>query len=743
MEIYLFVIIALVLLATSNLWVGVANDAVNFLGSAVGSRAASFKVLLGVAAFGMVVGVTFSSGMMEVARHGIFNPEMFHFQEIIIIFLAYAIGDLILLDLFNSFGLPTSTTVSLIFGLLGSGVMISVLKIMDMGGDIASLEAYINTARVLTFASAIIVSIFMSFLVGSIAQYLSRMLFTFDYEKRFKRWGGLWSGFAITTITYFILIKGLKGASFITPEFVEWVGTHTMTVLGLSFAFWTIILQLLISFTKVNVLKVIVLIGTFSLAMAFAANDLVNFIGAPLAGISTYMAAGASSDPFGITMESLRDPYKANTLVLLAAGFMMVFILYFSKKSKTVTKMAVSLSSQEDEVERFQSFAISRGLVRSVVTMFDGIVKVTPQPVQRYVSTRFDKSKMPKWTDEKTPPPAFDLIRASVNLMVAAGLIAFGTSLKLPLSTTYVTFIVGMATALSDRAWGRDTAVYRVSGVLTVIGGWFVTAFFASLLAGVIALIIWYLSFVGIVLMVATALFLVFRSTILHKRREKEFEEKEKFTLKHHISKEDLYTNIITGIGKFTHSISSNISNCSDGILRGDLKALRVSKQSGKETQKQADAIIGYIAKTVKKFDEIELKKAPTFTDLIGYLNVLSSLNRRMTVQSFDYFDNNHKHLTEDQLTEISIVDKIATAILTTLGNSMINREYFNDTIDARFEAMKSQMDIFKANQAKRMIESNSSSWQNMLYLSYFDYCERLVLNSMKIGQALKRFFVS
>ena len=344
------------MLALTNLWVGVANDAVNFLGSAVGSKAASFKKLLFVAALGMILGVTFSSGMMEVARNGIVHPQMFLFQDIIIIFIAYAIGDLILLDLFNTFGLPTSTTVSMIFGLVGSGVVVSLMKISEAGASISELDNYINTSKVLTFATAIIISIIVSFVVGGLAQYLSRMLFTFNYKDKFKRWGGLWSGFGITIITYFMLMKGLKGASFIDKATAEWIGQNTLLLLSASFLFWTILTQVLISFTKINVLKGIVLLGTFSLAMAFAANDLVNFLGAPLAGISAYISANASADPLNTSMTILNEPYKANTLVLLSAGLMMVVILYLSKKSKTVTKMAVGLSSQGDEVERFQSY---------------------------------------------------------------------------------------------------------------------------------------------------------------------------------------------------------------------------------------------------------------------------------------------------------------------------------------------------------------------------------------------------
>jgi len=716
---------------------------VNFLGSAVGSKAAPLKWILLVAAIGMVVGVTFSSGMMEVARKGIVHPEMFHFQEIIIIFLAYAIGDLILLDMYNTFGLPTSTTVSLIFGLLGAGVVISILKLLEIDGNISSLDQYINTGRVLTFASAIIISIVLSFLAGSIIQYLSRMLFTFNYKEKFRRWGGIWSGLAITFICFFILSKGMKGASFLTPEMSAWLSANTWNILAGCFLFSTLIMQTFILFTKINVLKIIVLIGTFSLAMAFAANDLVNFIGVPLAGISAYIAANESGNPFGIMMDVLHEPYRANTLVLLASGFIMVFVLYVSKKSKTVTKISVSLGSQEEEVERFQSFAASRGLVRAVATLFEGIAKITPPKIKHYVSTRFDKSRMPRWENEKEPPPAFDLIRASVNLMVAAGLISLGTSLKLPLSTTYVTFIVAMATAFSDRAWGRDSAVNRISGVLTVVGGWFVTAIMSAMLAGFFALIIWYFSFVGIAILIATAYFLMFRTTILHKKREKEFVDKEKLTSKVHLSKEDLFNNTINGLGKYVHTIAHNINDCTDGIIHYDLKILRSAKKDSREAPRKSDEIIAFISKTVKKFDNNEINKVHHFTDLIGYLNVLSSLSRRMTIQSFDYFDNNHKKLTDEQIKEIKEITKEAVELMTIMGNYILNRDYFKTEIDNNFELFKEKMNSFKSNQAQRIIAGKSSSWQNLLYLSHYDYCERMVLNSMKLGQALHRFFMN
>ena len=743
MDLYLVVVVVLVIFALTNLWVGVANDAVNFLGSAVGSKAASFKKLMFIAALGMLLGVTFSSGMMEVARNGIVHPQMFLLQDIIIIFLAYAIGDLILLDLFNTFGLPTSTTVSMIFGLVGSGTVVSLMKISGNGGNMAELANYINTAKVLTFASAIIISVVVSFLVGAIAQYLSRMLFTFDYKDTFRRWGGLWSGLAITLISYFLIMKGLKGASFITADTLKLINDNTLLLLAANFVLWTLVTQLLISFTKVNVLKGIVLLGTFSLAMAFAANDLVNFLGAPLAGISAYMFASASANPLNQNMDALNAPYSANTLILLAAGSMMVFILYFSKKSKTVTKMAVGLSSQGDEVERFQSYGISRGLVRSVVNVFDGVQAVTPKPIQQFVASRFDKKKMPKWDHPTEAPPAFDLIRAAVNLMVSAGLISFGTSMKLPLSTTYVTFIVAMATAFSDRAWGRDSAVYRVSGVLTVIGGWFLTAIMAALIAGTIALIIWFLGFWGMGIVIVTAGLLVLKNTLLHKKRENEFEEKEKNLIRDSMSKDELFNAIIKNSSNYVHFLSEIVIGSSEAIENSDLKTLRMIKRNSKEAPKKSDLITGFIAKSIKKFDAEEISRSHHFTDLIGYFNVLSSLTRRMVIQAYNYFDNNHKVLGSEQVAEIKKVSESASELLNVIGNTISAKEYDVQDIENRFSELKELMNGYKAAQTQRMIAGSSSSFQNLLYLSQFDYYDRIVSNSMKLTASMKKFFVA
>lgn len=742
MEAYFVVIGCLVMLALTDLWVGVSNDAVNFLVGAVGSKAAKFKTILFVAAIGLLIGVTFSSGMMEVARKGIVHPEMFYFNEIIIIFIAYAIADVILLDLFNTFGMPTSTTVSMIFGLVGSGTVISIMKIVDAGGTFYDLENYINTAKVITFGSAIIISVVVSFIVGASVQYLSRLLFTFDFEKRFKRWGGIWSGFAITMISFFIMMKGLKGAAFITPEVIHYIENNIPFLIVCSFGFWTILTHLLLQFTKVNVLKGIVLLGTFSLAMAFAANDLVNFIGVSLAAIDAFSIASSAPDPLALKMSGLNAPYSANLFVVLSAGLIMVLVLWKSKKSKTVIKMTVGLGSQGDEVQRFQSNGASRALVRGVANMFDGIRAITPQPIKNYVNSRFDRNMAPVWNNPTEAPPSFDLVRAAVNLLVAAALISFGTSLKLPLSTTYVGFIVAMGSAFADRAWGRDSAAYRVSGVLTVIGGWFFTGFMASVTGGLVALIIWYTGFWGMGGLIVLAFYLMYKNSKYHKKREKEFEEIENNLLRDSMNKMELYANIRKNSSEYIYSIANLIESCADGIENSDLKSLKLTKKLSKDAPKKSDMITGYIAKSVKKFDEDEIKKAHLFTDLIGYFNVLSSLVRRMIIQSYDYFDNNHRKMTNAQIHEITVVSNLAKELLNVVGNALANKTYaeHSENIDSRFQAFKTQMNLFKAQQAARLMDGESSSFQNLLYLSQFDYYERLVLNSIKIITLIYKF---
>lgn len=487
MELFFIVVVLLFFLAITDLVVGVSNDAVNFLNSAIGSKVANRRTIMIVASLGIFIGATFASGMMEVARKGIFNPQFFSFNEVMFIFLAVMLTDIILLDLFNTFGLPTSTTVSIVFELLGASVAMAIIKVVANGQGLSEVSTFINSDSALKIILGIFLSVGVAFTVGALIQYLTRLLFTFNYQKKIRLVGVIWSGIALAAITYFLLIKGLKGASFIPGSFKAWTAENTFMLLIIT-AVITTILSFALHAAKVNILRVVVLVGTFALAMAFAGNDLVNFIGVPLAGFESYNAWSASGEnPNNFLMTALAAKYPAQTYMLLIAGGIMVITLWLSKKAQSVTETEVNLGRQSEGLERFSSNVLSRGIVRLGNRVASGAGEVLPDKWQEKVEESFRPVSYQHESGKNYDPPAFDLVRASVNLTVASILIAIATSYRLPLSTTYVSFMVAMGTSLSDRAWGRDSAVYRVAGVLNVIGGWFMTAFSAFTVAGLFA----------------------------------------------------------------------------------------------------------------------------------------------------------------------------------------------------------------------------------------------------------------
>ncbi|MBQ5627326.1 MAG: inorganic phosphate transporter, partial [Bacteroidaceae bacterium] len=457
---YMFVIAFMFVLAIIDLTVGVSNDAVNFLSSAVGSRAAKIKHVLIVAAVGVFVGAAFSSGMMDVARHGIFDPSFFTFENVMCIYLAVVISDVFLLDLFNSLGLPTSTTVSMVFELLGASFITALLSSSGEG------LGMLNTDRAMTIIISIFLSVAIAFVFGLVVQWISRVIFTFHYRKNLGRKIGLYGGFASTAIIYFMIVKGLKGSSLkamLPANVQEFVFEETGMFILCAFVVLTILMQLL-HFCKVNVLKVVVLMGTFSLAMAFAGNDLVNFIGVTLAGLESFQTLVSNGGNVNMTMESLGMPATTNIMFLVGAGAVMVYALFTSKKARKVLQTSIDLSSQQNEEnDMFGTSSVARNLVRAATKLVDAVSRNTPESVKRWIGKRFAPL-------EEREDVAFDLVRASVNLVLAGLLIAVGTSLKLPLSTTYVTFMVGMGSSLADRAWGRESAVYRVTGVVSVVG---------------------------------------------------------------------------------------------------------------------------------------------------------------------------------------------------------------------------------------------------------------------------------
>ena len=489
-NLYLIILCLLACIAIFDLFVGVSNDAVNFLNSAIGSRVASFRTTMIVASAGVLLGATFSSGMMEIARSGIFHPQLFSFHEIMIIFLAVMVADIILLDTFNSLGLPTSTTVSIVFELLGAALAAAMMKLLMDGSSMGDIMSYINSSKALTIISGILISVVVAFVCGVLVQYVMRLIFTFHIEKAYSRFGALFGALCLTAIIYFLVMKGAKGASFMRPEWLAWIKEHTSIILSSIFIGSVVLFQVMISVFKANIFKVIILAGTFSLAFAFAGNDLVNFVGVPLAAYDSWIEWNASqTNPNDFFMAGLLKPSQAPTAFLLLSGAVMVATLWFSRKAHRVIRTSINLSSsQSGQHEQFGSSLPGRIIVRASMGFNHILQQIIPAPIKKGIASRFTPKELKKG-EEALP---FDYIRASVNLMVSAILIASATSLKLPLSTTYVTFMVAMGSSFADGAWDRETAVYRISGVLTVISGWFVTAISASCLAGLVAILIFW-----------------------------------------------------------------------------------------------------------------------------------------------------------------------------------------------------------------------------------------------------------
>lgn len=522
--IYLSIIILLFLFAVFDLYIGVSNDAVNFLNSAIGSKVAKFRVILLIAAVGVFFGAVMSNGMMDVARHGVFHPQYFTYNEIICILLGVMTTDVVLLDVFNSLGMPTSTTISLVFELLGGTVALAIFKTVNDGS--MAFGELVNTSHALSMILAIFVSVAIAFVVGMVVQYVCRMAFSFNYKRRLKYFIGIFGGVAVTAIVYFMLIKNIKGSALMTPESSQWIENNSVTVILGCFVASSLLMQIL-NWMKVSVLRIIVLLGTFALAMAFASNDMVNFIGVPLAGLSAFQdfmanSNGASGDSYLMTtlMSSARTP----VIFLVLAGGVMIYSLTTSKKAQNVVKTSVGLSSQDEGDELFGTSSIARTLVRTCGNISQSIVRVIPLNVQKWVDRQFNKDEM-----IKPKGAAFDMLRASVNLVISALLIAWGTSYKLPLSTTYVTFMVAMGTSLSDRAWGRESAVFRVTGVISVIGGWFITAAVAFAAAFVVVSLMYFGHFPMMILIAVIAIVSLVRSNIRFKKKKSEEKPDEVF----------------------------------------------------------------------------------------------------------------------------------------------------------------------------------------------------------------------
>ncbi len=733
MDIYFLTIIFLGGLAVADLIVGVSNDAVNFLNSSFGSLAASRKKILIIASLGLIAGVVFSSGMMEVARKGIFHPKYFTMPELVTVFLAVMLTDILLLDTFNAFALPTSTTVSIVFELLGAAVAISTLKIAKAGESYNNLVKYINSSKALTIILGILLSVIIAFFTGAIIQYFSRLLFTFDFKSRMKRYGALWGGLALTSITYFILIKGAKGAAFITPETLGWIKTHTFTVSLICFIFFSVLLQALLIVSKIDVLKIIVLIGTFALAMAFAANDLVNFIGVPLAGLSSYNLAIQSSSPTTEFMTGLQSKTPTHTILLLLAGIIMAFTLWFSKKARNVTKTEINLARQDEGFERFGSSPLSRSLVRIFTNFSDGISKFIPGSVRNILNKRFRNVEM-SIENQGNEKPSFDLIRASVNLMVASVLISIATSLKLPLSTTYVTFMVAMGTSFSDRAWGLDSAVYRVAGVFTVIGGWFVTALVAFSVSAFYAFILFKLEVYGFIFLLVFSIGMIYRNHSIHKRRESESKEIEIYNLKKVKDAEYASDETLEHAGVFLDKVLNVLTTGFRGLIKRDRGLLRKAKKDAKKNNFAANIIAANIFKTLRILQKESKEYSENFTLAINSLQGIAECQNDLIIRGYLHIENNHKGLLKVQIEELNDIKKSLFKLLDDSRTAIQKKDLklLKKVASDKYHIEKI-IEKYNRNQVKRIGDESSKTRLSILFYGFTRDLLRIKKHTIKL----------
>lgn len=746
MENYLYlVLITLAVLAVIDLMVGVSNDAVNFLNSAIGSKAIPFKSIMIIASLGILFGSVFSSGMMEIARSGIYVPSKFTFDDVITIFLAVMITDIILLDVFNYFGLPTSTTVSIVFELLGAAICLALYKIATTDGNFATLASYINTQKASEIVYSILLSVIISFSVGMIVQYISRVLFTFQFEKKLKTIGVIFGGIAMASISYFILIKGMKEVTFLSSDIKEWVKTHQLTLLGGSFVLFTIV-SYIINLLGYNILKVIIGIGTFALALSFAGNDLVNFIGVPVAAMQSVeiFQSVPMANPDGYTMDALASSEIVAPLwALVIAGLIMVITLWTSKKAKTVIETEMSLSNQGDGNEKFKSNMLSRSIVRGFIRIGSVLTYVMPRTMQASLDKKFEhpmiaQDKKKKSKDE----PMFDMIRASVNLMVASSLIALGTSMKLPLSTTYVTFMVAMGTAFADRAWGRESAVYRVSGVFHVIGGWFVTAGCAFLGAFVFAYFLKIGGIVTFVISLVVLALLLYRNAKSHDKKIKA-----KALQELNLEKADiigLQQVIETSAQQISETFSkTNIfyKESIDSLIKEDLVALTMNKKLVKKLIADLNSTNNSMYEFIRNLDDSSVKGSRYYIISLGYLQDMVENVAVINSNALSHVDNNHKHLRISQAKDLKYV-------VEQIGNwfSEIHMTYKRldfskiDELIKERENIQDYINNLLDKQIDRIRTSENSPKNSRLYFSILLETNELISSTFKLLRLHKEF---
>lgn len=720
------------MLAIFDLLVGVSNDAVNFMNSAVGAKVARYRTIIIVAAVGVFAGAILSNGMMDIARHGIFQPANFSFYEIMCILLAVMVTDVVLLDVFNTLGLPTSTTVSMVFELLGGTFILAILKIIGDETDLLSLGDMMNTEKALSVIMGIFLSVAIAFIAGTLVQYISRIIFSFNYKKHLSWTIGIFGGISVTSLSYFVLIKGLKSAPFMSAESLAWIDQNTTLLVAGCFVFFTLLIQIL-HWCKVNVFRIIVLLGTFALALAFAGNDLVNFIGVPLAGFSAYTDYVANSNGAGIhdfMMSSLMSSAKTPAIFLLASGIIMVYALATSKKAKNVIKTSVDLARQEEGDEMFGSSALARTIVRRATTINEFMVKVIPVGMRRWIDSRFNKDEVILENGA-----AFDMVRAAVNLVLSGLLIIIGTTMKLPLSTTYVTFIVAMGSSLADRAWGRESAVYRITGMLSVIGGWFITAFVAFTICALVTAIMFYTSFVGMFIFICVAVFLLVRSNIKYSKKEKA--EQQDDTFKRMMASKDkaevlslLRLHVKETLTDYINYTEQAYMQVTDGFINEDLKQLKKVMSSTDDQKKmlkkrRRKEILGLRRIPIP----IAIEKNTWFHLGSNSCEQMLYCLKRICEPCKEHVDNNFNPISKDCIAEFLPIREELCQLMDRTQTVIENNNYAEaDDILVKGDALKNKISALRKQQMNRMQEADSTSLKaSMVYLNILQESQELV----------------
>ena len=720
------------MLAIFDLLVGVSNDAVNFMNSAVGAKVARYRTIIIVAAVGVFAGAILSNGMMDIARHGIFQPANFSFYEIMCILLAVMVTDVVLLDVFNTLGLPTSTTVSMVFELLGGTFILAILKIIGDETGLLSLGDMMNTEKALSVIMGIFLSVAIAFIAGTLVQYISRIIFSFNYKKHLSWTIGIFGGISVTSLSYFVLIKGLKSAPFMSAESLAWIDQNTTLLVAGCFVFFTLLMQIL-HWCKVNVFRIIVLLGTFALALAFAGNDLVNFIGVPLAGFSAYADYVANSNGAGIhdfMMSSLMSSAKTPAIFLLASGIIMVYALATSKKAKNVIKTSVDLARQEEGDEMFGSSALARTIVRRATTINEFMVKVIPVGMRRWIDSRFNKDEVILENGA-----AFDMVRAAVNLVLSGLLIIIGTTMKLPLSTTYVTFIVAMGSSLADRAWGRESAVYRITGMLSVIGGWFITAFVAFTICALVTAIMFYTSFVGMFIFICVAVFLLVRSNIKYSKKEKA--EQQDDTFKRMMASKDkaevlslLRLHVKETLTDYINYTEQAYMQVTDGFINEDLKQLKKVMSSTDDQKKmlkkrRRKEILGLRRIPIP----IAIEKNTWFHLGSNSCEQMLYCLKRICEPCKEHVDNNFNPISKDCIAEFLPIREELCQLMDRTQTVIENNNYAEaDDILVKGDALKNKISALRKQQMNRMQEADSTSLKaSMVYLNILQESQELV----------------